>query len=160
FNISVIEQTLSEIVRRHEVLRTTFAEVDGQPMQVIAPPRPVSLPVIDLSSLSAWRKEAQVKRLMKEETEQPFDLQRGPLLRVRLVKLSASEHVLLLTLHHIICDGWSMGVLISEVATLYQAYLSGKRSPLAELAVQYGDYAVWQREWLEGGALERQLSYR
>jgi amino acid adenylation domain-containing protein/non-ribosomal peptide synthase protein (TIGR01720 family)/FkbM family methyltransferase len=159
FNISIIEQTLSEIVRRHEILRTTFAEVDGQPLQIIAPPRPLSLPVVDLSRLFAGRREAQVKRLMKEETEQPFDLQRGPLMRVRLVKLSGSEHVLLLTLHHIICDGWSMGVLVREVAALYQAYVRGERSPLEELAVQYGDYAIWQREWLEGEALERQLSY-
>jgi len=159
FNISVIEQTLTEIVRRHETLRTTFAEVDGQPVQIIAPPRPVSLPVVDLSTLSDGRREAQVKRLMKEETEHSFDLQAGPLMRVRLVKLQASEHVLLLTLHHIISDGWSMGVLVKEVATLYQAYVSGQRAPLDELTVQYGDYAIWQREWLEGEALERQLSY-
>ena len=159
FNISIIEQTLSEIVRRHESLRTTFAEVDGQPVQIISPPAPLSLPVIDLSGLSAGRSEAQLKRLMKEETEQPFDLQRGPLLRVRLVRLSASEQVLLLTLHHIICDGWSMGILVREVAALYQVYLSGQRSALAELRVQYGDYALWQREWLGGEALERQLSY-
>src|SRR5262249_51699093 len=159
FNLSIIEQTLSEIVRRHESLRTTFAEVGGQPVQIISPPPPLSLPITDLSGLSAGRREAQLKRLMKEETEQSFDLQRGPLLRVKLVRLSDSEHVLLLTLHHIICDGWSMGILVREVAALYQAYLSGKRTPLAELTVQYGDYARWQREWLAGEALERQLSY-
>jgi amino acid adenylation domain-containing protein/non-ribosomal peptide synthase protein (TIGR01720 family)/FkbM family methyltransferase len=159
FNVSIIERTLSEIARRHESLRTTFSEVDGQPAQIIAPAQPLVLPVIDLSRLSAGETAAQVKRLMKEETEQPFDLQRGPLMRVRLVKMSASEHVLLLTMHHIISDGWSMGILVKEVAALYQAYLSGNDSALDELPVQYADYAVWQRQWLEGQALERQLSY-
>jgi hypothetical protein len=153
------------LVARHETLRTTFSERDGQPVQVISEPAQFELPVTDLSHLPADEREAEVGRLSGEEAATPFDLARGPLLRVKLLRLSEDEHVLLLTMHHIVSDGWSMGVLVREMAVLYEWYREGggssdgEGSPLAELPVQYADFAVWQREWLRGEALERQLSY-
>ncbi len=147
------------MVRRHEILRTTFELVDGAPVQVIATPTPLRLEVVDLSGLEAEARTSEAQRLANEEAQQPFDLSRGPLLRMRLLRLSEAEHVLLLTMHHIISDGWSLGVLGQELATLYEAYQAGESSPLAELAIQYADFAVWQREWLRGEVLEKQLEY-
>jgi len=115
--------------------------------------------VIELQHLEESEREAAVRRLAEAEAGEPFDLSRGPLLRVKLLQLGAEEHVLLLTMHHIISDGWSMGVLIRELSALYEAYSRGEESPLAELPVQYADFAVWQREWLQGEVLERQLQY-
>jgi amino acid adenylation domain-containing protein len=158
-DIPALEQTLSEVVRRHEVLRTTFAEIDGEPVQIIHEAQELALPVVKLSGLTEDEREAEVRRLSKVEAQTPFDLSAGPLLRVSLLKLADDEHVLLFTLHHIISDGWSLGVLIHEVAALYQAFTRGEESPLPELEIQYADFAAWQREWLQGGALERQLSY-
>jgi amino acid adenylation domain-containing protein len=152
-------RTLTEVVRRHEVLRTTFANVDGEPVQVIHPPAPVRLEVEDLSGVEGQAREAEAMRLAAAEARLPFDLSTGPLLRARLLRLDEEEHVCLLTLHHIVSDGWSMGVLVREVAALYEAYSRGEGSPLAELAIQYADFAVWQREWLRGEVLERQLNY-
>jgi FkbM family methyltransferase len=153
-NINALEKTLTEIIRRHEVLRTSFSEVDGRPIQVIQPATDFTLPVVTVEH------EAEVIRLAREEAARPFDLScERPLLRVTLLKLEAEEHVVLFTMHHIVSDGWSVGVLLKEVATLYEIYSHGKSSPLPELAVQYADYAMWQREWLQGEALERQLSY-
>ncbi|HEY6802400.1 MAG TPA: non-ribosomal peptide synthase/polyketide synthase [Pyrinomonadaceae bacterium] len=154
-----LEQTLTEIVRRHEVLRTTFQVIDGEAMQVIGVAGPVQLPEIDLSALDETQRESQVGRLAQEEANQPFDLAHGPLLRFRLLREQPDEHVVLVTMHHIISDGWSMGVLINEVATLYRAYYEELESPLPELDIQYADFAVWQRDWLQGDALERQLEY-
>ncbi len=158
-NVMALEQTLNEIIKRHEVLRTSFALVDEQPVQVIAPAVSLSLAVEELTSLPEPEREAEVLRLAEVEAHQPFDLNRGPLLRVKLWQLSESEHVVLLTLHHIIADGWSMGVLINEVALLYRAFAAGEPAPLPELPVQYADFALWQRERLQGEELERQLSY-
>ncbi|HVR95722.1 MAG TPA: non-ribosomal peptide synthase/polyketide synthase, partial [Thermoanaerobaculia bacterium] len=138
----------AEVVRRHESLRTTFASRDGRAVQVISPPR-VELPVLDLSQVP----ESEALRLARDEARRPFDLQRGPLLRLALVRLSEKEHLLLLTMHHVVSDGWSMGVLLREIAALH----SGRALP--ELAVQYADFAVWQRSWLEGEVLEAQLEY-
>jgi amino acid adenylation domain-containing protein len=158
-NVAALEQTISEVVRRHEVLRTTFAEVDGEPVQIIRESAPVNLTVVKLEEMGEGEREEEVRRLSLEETEKPFDLCSGPLLRVSLLKLTDDEHVLLFTVHHIASDGWSMGVLVREVAALYAAYVNGERSPLAELPVQYADFAMWQQQWLQGEALEQQLSY-
>ncbi|MFN6484864.1 MULTISPECIES: condensation domain-containing protein [unclassified Nostoc] len=158
-NVAALEQSFNEVVRRHEVLRTTFTVVDGQPLQVIAPSLSFKLVVIDLQELSQKQREAEVLRLASEEAQQPFDLTKGPLLRVTLVQLAAAEYALLLTMHHIVADGWAIGVLIHEIATLYQAFSDGKASPLSEVSIQYADFAVWQRQWLQGERLETQLAY-
>ena len=157
--VLALEQTLNEIIRRHEVLRTSFAVVDEQPVQVIAPAVSLSLTVQELTSLPEPEREAEVLRLAEAEAHQPFELSRGPLLRVKLWRLSESEHVVLLTMHHIITDGWSLGVLINEVAALYRAFAAGEPVPLPELPVQYADFALWQRERWQGEELERQLGY-
>jgi len=158
-NMAALEQSLNEIVQRHEVLRTTFAIVEGQPVQVIAPTLTLTLPVVDPSNLPETEREAEARRLATEEARRPFDLARGPLLRTTLLRLGEEEHVLLLTMHHTVSDGWSMGVLYRELSALYEALSKGKPSPLPELPIQYADFAVWQRQWLQGGDLEAQLSY-
>jgi hypothetical protein len=158
-NIRALEETLSEIVRRHEVLRTSFSVVDGEPVQVIAPTSPFAVEVTDLSEWDDAAREAEAQRIVREEALQSFDLAQGPLLRVRLVRLSAVEHLSLFTMHHIISDGWSMGVLIREVAILYAAFSKGEASPLPELAIQYADFAVWQKSWLQGEVLDEQIEY-
>ena len=157
--LAALEATLSEVVRRHEVLRTTFSVREGEPVQIIREAERVRLSVEDLSELSEVEREAEAGRRAAAEAQAPFDLEQGPLLRIRVLRLAASEHVVLLTMHHIVSDGWSMGVLVKEVAALYEAYAAGQASPLAELGIQYADFAVWQREWLKGEVLEAQLSY-
>jgi amino acid adenylation domain-containing protein len=154
-----LERALGEIVRRHEALRTVFAEADGSPVQVIAPFGGFVLSVEELSGLGEADREAAVRRRAGEEARRAFDLSAGPLFRAALLRLGEEDHVLLLSMHHIVSDGWSMGVLFRELSALYAAYREGGESPLAELAVQYADYAVWQREQLTGEALDRQLSY-
>ena len=150
-------RTLDEIVRRHESLRTTFELVGGEPAQVAAAAAPVPLPVEDLRARPDREEEA--RRIAREEARRPFDLAAGPLLRARLLRLEDEEHVVLLTMHHIVSDAWSRGILIREAATLYDAYSNGRPSPLPELPLQYADYAEWQREWLTGETLGEQLSY-
>jgi amino acid adenylation domain-containing protein len=156
---ALLEAALREVVRRHEALRTTFHERGERPAQVVAEPGPGILPVVDLGGLPEERRETEMRRLAREEAGRPFDLERGPLLRAALLALTADEHVLLASMHHIVSDGWSMGVLIREVTILYSAALAGRPSPLPELAIQYPDFAVWQRGWLQGGELESQLAY-
>jgi amino acid adenylation domain-containing protein len=156
---AALERSLSEIVRRHEALRTVFAEVDGSPVQVVAPFGGFALPVEDLSGLSEADREAAAGRRAGEEARRAFDLSAGPLFRPALLRLYAEDHVLLLSMHHIVSDGWSMEVLFRELSVLYAAYREGRESPLPELGVQYADYAAWQREHLQGEVLERQLSY-
>jgi amino acid adenylation domain-containing protein len=156
---AVLERALGEIVRRHEALRTVFREVDGSPVQVIAPFAGFTLRVDDLSGLSGADREAEVRRRAGEEAGRPFDLAAGPLFRAALLRLGEQDHLLLLTMHHIVSDGWSTEVLFRELSALYAAYREGRESPLPELAVQYVDYAVWQREQLKGEPLERHLSY-
>ncbi|HEX8695435.1 MAG TPA: amino acid adenylation domain-containing protein, partial [Longimicrobium sp.] len=156
---AALERALGEIVRRHEALRTTFTEVDGSPVQVIAPFGGFALPVEDLSGLSEADREAAVRRRADEEARRAFDLSTGPLFHTVLLRLDVEDHVLLLCMHHILIDQWSMGVLRRELSTMYAAYREGGESPLAELAVQYADYAVWQREQLGGEVLDRQLAY-
>ena len=157
-NVTALEKTLSEVVRRHEVLRTRFVNAGGEPRQEVLPATPITLAVTDLSVLDDAERDVAVLEATNAESWQPFDLGRGPM-RVKLLRLSDEEHVVLLTLHHIVSDGWSMGVLIREVAVLYAAYSEGAESPLPELKVQYSDFAVWQRGWLQGAELERQLGY-
>ncbi len=154
-----LERALGEIVRRHEALRTAFADRDGAPVQTVAPFRGFSLPVEDLSALDEAEREGAVTRRAGEAARQPFDLAAGPLFRAVLLRLGAEEHVLLLGMHHIVSDGWSMGILFRELSALYAAYSAGGESPLPALAVHYADYAVWQREQLAGEALDRQLAY-
>ncbi|HEV2736643.1 MAG TPA: amino acid adenylation domain-containing protein, partial [Longimicrobiaceae bacterium] len=156
---AALEHALGEIVRRHEALRTTFAEVDGSPVQVIAPFGGFALPVEDLSDLSEADREAALRRRAGEEARRAFDLSAGPLFRAALLRLGAEDHVLLLSVHHIVSDGWSMGVLNRELSALYAAYRERRESPLPELPVQYADYALWQREHLREGVLEGELAY-
>ncbi|NVJ28035.1 amino acid adenylation domain-containing protein, partial [Myxococcus sp. AM011] len=155
--VSSLQRALSELVRRHESLRTSFRDTNGRPVQVISPPGDLSIPVVDLSAHAA--REAEVRRLAEQDASSPFNLATSPLLRTTLVRLSGSEHVLLLNMHHIITDGWSMGVLVREVAALYEAFSVGQPSPLPELPVQYADFAVWQRSWLQGEVLAAQLDW-
>ncbi|MDQ3652504.1 MAG: amino acid adenylation domain-containing protein [Acidobacteriota bacterium] len=158
-NVEALQRTLETLVARHESLRTTFASVESKTVQVITPSLSLGLPVVDLSDLSESEREVEALRLAAEEAFRPFDLARGPLVRATLLRLGREDHVLLLTLHHIISDGWSMGVLFRELGALYEAFSQGRPSPLRELPIQYADYAVWQREWLRGEVLEKQLSY-
>jgi amino acid adenylation domain-containing protein len=157
-NVAVLEQTFQEIIKRHEALRTTFKSVEGRPAQVIISSFKFTLPIVNLRELSQAEREAEAMRLAAEEARQPFDLTKWPLLRVTLLHLDETEYLLLVTVHHIVADGWSMGVLVREVAALYEAFCSGKPSPLPELSVQYADYAVWQINWLQGEVLEAKLA--
>jgi len=150
---------LNELVRRHEVLRTRFGEQDGQPVQVIAPELTVALAIEDLQECAPAAREAEAQRRARAEAEAPFDLARGPLIRARLFRLAPSEHWLLIVLHHIVTDGWSSGVLTRELTALYGALHRREASPLPPLPVQYADYALWQREWLQGPVLEQQVAY-
>ncbi|HEX2740525.1 MAG TPA: amino acid adenylation domain-containing protein [Rubrobacter sp.] len=154
-----LKRSLTEIVSRHEALRTTFAAEDGEPVQVISATIDVKLPVEDLSGLPQAEQEAEAKRLALEEKRRPFDLERGPLFRAGLLRLGKEEHVLLISMHHIVSDGWSMGVFWRELGALYGAFSGGEPSPLPGLPIQYADYALWQRQWLTGEVLEEQLGY-
>jgi amino acid adenylation domain-containing protein/non-ribosomal peptide synthase protein (TIGR01720 family) len=156
---AVLRRSLEEVVRRHEVLRTTFVAPEGEPMQVIAPPAPPPLPLVDLSSLPAAAREPETRRLALAEAHRPFDLARGPLLRAGLLRLARSEQVLVATMHHIVGDAWSQTILQREVATLYAAFSQSRPSPLAELPVQYADFALWQRGWLRGDTEAAELDY-
>ncbi len=152
-------RALDAIVARHEALRTTFATQDGHPVQVIAAPRPVALAVLDLAAHPADDREAACQRRLAAEVQRPFDLSRDLLLRATLVRLREDEHVLLVVLHHIASDGWSLAVLYRELATLYGAFAQGHAAALPALSIQYADYAVWQRQWLQGAVLEAHLAY-
>ncbi|HYG65747.1 MAG TPA: non-ribosomal peptide synthase/polyketide synthase, partial [Thermoanaerobaculia bacterium] len=158
-DIGVLRRSLAEIVRRHEALRTVFAAHDGTPVQAIEPPSDPALLVVDLSGLEEGHREWLSHELAGQEAGRPFDLSRGPLLRAVVVHLAEASHLALLTMHHIVSDGWSMGILVREVSALYQAYAAQRPSPLSELPVQYADYAVWQRSWLQGEVLENELVY-
>jgi amino acid adenylation domain-containing protein len=158
-NVDALRKSFNELIRRHEVLRTVFRKVDGEPKQVIEEAADVNLPITDLQDLPESEREKQIERALLEEADHVFDLARGPLCHVSLLRISKDEHVLLYTMHHIISDGWSMNILSREMAGLYKAFSENQPSPLAELPVQYADYAVWQREWLQGEVLDQQLSY-
>lgn len=154
-----LAETFREIVRRHEVLRTRFREEGGEAWQEVATNSTLDLPVIDLSTLPSEEKEQEVVRLATQEAKLPFNLSESPLLRVTLLRLDENERVVLLTIHHITSDDWSMTVFLREVAILYEAFSNGKPSPLPALPIQYADYSVWQREWFRGEVEREHLSY-
>jgi amino acid adenylation domain-containing protein len=154
-----LQAALNSLVDRHDVLRTTFENRRGVPLQIIGERKPVAMPVVDLRELPPEERESTLRRLMDEEAGRPFDLSRDLMLRARLFKLGEQEQLLLLVVHHIASDGWSMGVLDQELATLYHAHSEGRPSPLPELPIQYVDYALWQRKRLRGTLLDRQLGY-
>ncbi len=154
-----LERSLSEIVRRHEALRTTFVVVDGAPVQRIAAPEPIKLPVVDLGAAPDDTRMEEALAVARREFEQPFDLAVGPLFRAQALRLAAEDHLLVLTIHHSIFDGWSKNVFYRELAALYTAFSTGQPSPLADLAVQYADYAVWQRAHLQGDTLAADIDY-
>jgi acyl-CoA synthetase (AMP-forming)/AMP-acid ligase II/acyl carrier protein len=154
-NATVLEQSLNEVVQRHEALRTSFKVVKGRPIQVIAPNLTLTMPVVEFPGLS----EAEALRLATQEAQQPFDLSRLPLLRPKLLRLNEEKHMLILSMHHIISDGWSIGILIRELAVLYKTFSTGKPSPLPNLPIQYADFAYWQRQCLQGEVLKAQLDY-
>ncbi|MFL6286412.1 MAG: amino acid adenylation domain-containing protein, partial [Pyrinomonadaceae bacterium] len=158
-DVDALGRALNAIVERHESLRTRFEESGGEAVQIVEPEVDLGLPVADLSSLDAETRAERVREAMRREASEPFDLSRGPLVRVRLLRLGDEEHVLLRTLHHIVSDGWSQGVFNRELMLLYAAFRRGEPSPLRPLGVQYADFALWQRGWLEGGALEEGVSY-
>jgi len=158
-NVNALEQSLNEVARRHESLRTVFATANGNPVQQILPSLTFTLTPIDLSNHPESEREATLQSLIKEEALRPFDLSHGPLIRACLWRLAPDTHILALNLHHIISDGWSMGVLFRELSALYRGYCAGRSASLPELPVQYADYSVWQRSWLQGENLDIQLSY-
>ncbi|HYO56053.1 condensation domain-containing protein, partial [Archangium sp.] len=154
-----LEKSLQELIRRHEVLRTNFVATGGKPVQVITPDVRFQVPVVELSSLPEQEREAEVQRRTDEDAHKPFALDREPLVRAQLLRVSAEEHVLLLSMHHIVNDAWSGGIFFSELGSLYQGFTTGSSVSLPELPVQYADYAVWQRNWLSGEVLEVQRAY-
>ncbi len=158
-DIDVLQQALAEIVRRHEVLRTSFPTVNGTPVQVINSEATIKIKVVDLQQLPEPEIELQIQQLVKQEANTPFNLEIAPLIRSSWLQLSATESVLLFTMHHIVFDGWSLGIFISELSALYQAFKIGEPSTLPDLAIQYTDFARWQKEWLNGEVLETQLNY-
>jgi amino acid adenylation domain-containing protein/FkbM family methyltransferase len=155
----ILEKCLTEIVRRHEVLRTTFPSREGSPIQVIHPARPVTMSLVNLEELSEPEKSAAADRLRSQEAAEPFDLAHGPLFKAKLVKLGAQEHELLLNMHHIASDGWSREILLHELLSLWGAYKEGRASQLPELPIQYADYAIWQQKWLHAEVFEKQARY-
>ena len=159
-DVGILEKTLAEIFRRHEAWRTTFAVVDGQPIQVIQPPPLIMLPVTDLRSLPECEREAEARRLAAQDARIPIDLEKGPLLRFRLVRLSDLDHRLFVILHHFVFDGWSIyQVFLRELITLYESFATGQPSPLPELPVQYADYAYWQRQTAQARLFSDQIAY-
>jgi amino acid adenylation domain-containing protein/FkbM family methyltransferase len=162
-DVGALEQSLHEVLRRHEVLRARFVAVDGTPVQIVRSVEECGVSLaeqaVDLTGLPAAERASRVDALATAEASRPFDLADDLLLRVQLLHLQADEAVLLLTMHHIVSDGWSLGVLVHELGTLYETFQRGQPSPLAEPPLQYADFAVWQREWLTGGRLERQVAY-
>ncbi|OUL26115.1 non-ribosomal peptide synthetase [Nostoc sp. 106C] len=158
-NIAALEQSFNAIIQRHEILRTTFNVVDGEAIQIINPLQKLTIKLIDLTVLPPQKRETEAQHLVNKEAGQPFDLITGPLVRSTLLRLSEAEHILLFTMHHIVSDGWSTDILVREVATLYESYSNGKPSVMPELPIQYADYAVWQRQWLQGEVLATHLEY-
>jgi amino acid adenylation domain-containing protein/FkbH-like protein len=158
-DVEALRAAISAVVQRHEALRTSFPDIDGAPHQHISDSIALAMPLADLSMHPEAEREEQLRWAMQGEEQERFDLARGPLLRVRLLRMAEQDHVCLLTMHHIVSDGWSMGVLVNEIAALYAAFAAGQASPLAPLEVQYADYAHWQRNWMQGEALAAQLDF-
>jgi amino acid adenylation domain-containing protein len=158
-DVAVLWRSIREIIARHEALRTTFSSIDGEPVQVISPSIDLPLPVVDISALDESQRAAETLRLVNAEALKPFDLSRGPLIRVSLIRVAAEEQVLLLTMHHIISDAWSMRVLVQELKLLYSTFSAGLPSSLPDLSVQYADFAHWQRQHVQGDVLEGHLDF-
>ena len=158
-DLEALRRSISELVRRHEVLRSTFPSVSGRPVQVVQPPAPLEVPLTDLRSVPPERRQAELDRALADEAARPLSLTSAPLLRAFLYRLADEEHVLTLAVHHIAFDAWSDGVLRSELGALYAAFRRGERCSLPEPALQFADYAVWQREWLTGDVLQRELDH-
>jgi len=158
-NIQALEQAFSEIVQRHEALRTAFDFREGQPVQIVLPPQSIRINVVDLSHLQEKEQQGRREDIFHSEARRPFDLKSGPLLRAILLRLREDKHLLLFGVHHIVSDAWSSGVLIHELGELYTALVTGKTPSLPTLPIQYADFAVWQRQWLQGAVLEQQLEY-
>lgn len=158
-NLAILEKSFNEIIKRHEALRTNFEVREGQPVAIISSAKSVDLPVIDMSQIPANQRETQVNQLVLAQAQQPFDLKKDFLLRIKILLLTKEEHLLILTIHHIAFDGWSLGIFLQEFSTLYGAFSIGKPSPLIELPIQYADFASWQSHWLQGEVMEKQLSY-
>jgi amino acid adenylation domain-containing protein len=155
----VLERALNEVVARHESLRTTFQAEAGVPVQVVTPALTIPLPVEDLAALAADAREARLGKILSEAASVPFDLEAGPLVRARLVRLAPDDHVFLLNTSHIVTDGISIGLIFNELSKIYEALAGGKPSPLARVAIQYADYALWQKDFLQGPELERLMTY-
>ena len=158
-NVAALEKTINEIVRRHESLRTTFRNVDGQPVQVIAPELRMPLQLTIVKGATKEQREAELQRLTREAAVQPFDLARGPLFRPSLLRIDDDDHVLVIVVHHIVGDGWSGSLIAGELAALYEAFAQDRPSPLPDLTIQYADFAEWQRQWLQGEVREEQVEY-
>jgi amino acid adenylation domain-containing protein len=159
-DVTAFERSINEIVRRHEVLRTGFRMENGTPVQIVNPNLKVPLKIIDLRSIAKVHRELRAQDVIRTEALQPFNLNRdAPFMRTALIRMDTDDHIFLLTMHHIICDGWSMGVFVSELAALYEAFSHGFPSPLPELSIQYADYAAWQRNSLTGNDFESHLTY-
>ena len=158
-NATLLEQSINEVAKRHEILRTTFSIESEQPVQVVAPSQSFRLKIVDLQKSSEADRRTATCRLARIEAQRPFDLTQGPLLRTTLLRLNPEAHILLLTIHHIVFDGWSVAVFLQELSAIYEAYRIGQSPDLPKLSIQYGDFAVWQREWLQGKILEDQLEY-
>jgi amino acid adenylation domain-containing protein len=158
-DVAALSRTVNTIVERHESLRTRFPEIDGEPVQVIDPSSTIEIPLEDLSGKSDEEQRLRIKDALNDEPMQPFDLTKGPLLRVKLIKIGVQDHILLRTIHHIVSDGWSEGVFNHELMRLYQAFYIGQANPLGSLPLQYADFALWQRKCAERGALEEGLAY-
>jgi amino acid adenylation domain-containing protein len=158
-NIPALRRALDELLARHEALRTSFATTDGIPVQVVREQLTLEMPLIDLSKVPEAERETEAKRILAEEARRPFDLSSGPLIRASLFRLHEREHILLVTMHHIVTDGWSMSIFERELTSLYEAFAKGNPSPLPELSIQYPDYALWHREWFQGQVYKSQLAY-
>jgi amino acid adenylation domain-containing protein len=158
-NVEALAGSLNDLIERHEILRTTYAEIDGDLVQVIQPQSPLSLTKIDLTGLPAAQRESEAYLLAVKEGERPFDLTRGPLIRAQLLRLTEEDHRLFLTMHHIVSDGWSLSLLLSELMMFYNARTTGVEARLPRLPIQYADYAAWQQLWLQGEVLVKQMDY-
>lgn len=156
-NVPALQQALNGLIGRHESLRTVFSSLDGEPVQVVVADQKFELVEINLSEIT--EREPELRVLLQEESRRPFDLARGPLVRATLIRLDAEEHVLLITMHHIVADDWSMGIFSRELETLYDAFVKNQEPQLPELPIQYADYSLWQRTWAQNGTLEKQLQY-
>ncbi len=155
----MMRRVFSEIIRRHEILRTAFPEIDGKPAQVIKEPFFLDMPIVDMTDMAGAHREEAVKSFIRAQGQKKFDLVEGPMIRSHLLKLSSREHILVLCEHHLVHDGWTQNVLLKEFVTIYKAFCEGKPSPFPELPIQYADYAVWQRNYFQGDVMERQLEY-